>query len=97
MNRKQASILSTWHPLKNALASSIGRRDQISALRMLFREMFYLLGASVPNFDRNEGYLIGELSKLCRRPKNLSCLVWWHVWLEMVFTFPRQICDIVSP
>ena len=26
--------------------------------RLLFREMFYLLGAAVPNFDRNEGLLV---------------------------------------
>ena len=29
----------------------------LDQLRILFREMFYLLGAAVPNFDKNEGCL----------------------------------------
>lgn len=30
-------------------------------LRILFREMFYLLGAAVPNFDQNQGCLVDDV------------------------------------
>lgn len=30
-------------------------------LRILFREMFYLLGAAVPNFDQNHGCLVDDM------------------------------------
>ncbi|CAK8996235.1 unnamed protein product [Durusdinium trenchii] len=50
------SVRTAWHAIDQCIR---GKRHseppQSLHGQMLFREMFYLLGASVPNFDRNEG------------------------------------------
>ena len=48
-------------------------------LRILFREMFYLLGAAVPNFDKNEGYL--DSSSLLGR----DCILLQQRWVTECF------------